>query len=305
LTFRYTDPETGKVLTQTVQISVADGHHTLSGAIVVTNVAADHNQLIYDAVEISNDEMDKNTIQPVTGTLYDQNTGRILGTASGSFAVDETGKASTILVYNIDTTGLDGHTLVSVVTFEDPITLVGTGTVTVLPVPQVTDAAASGNASIGYTLTGHTDPYNRITVKDSAGNVIATGVADKTGVYQITLANVSAGQEISVLATNVAGGNSLLQQVKISEAATTKTPKIVNELGQVTNQEATPTVSTTSSVIKKLLTALSVSKNTSDQTVSANLPQTSAADELQLSLFGLLLLTILSALGLVKFRKHH
>ena len=68
----------------------------------------------------------------------------------------------------------------------------------------------TGNSTDGYTVTGTAEAGSTVTIKDSTGTVIGSGVADGSGNYSVSLpASVGANADITVTATDEAGNVSV------------------------------------------------------------------------------------------------
>ncbi|KAF6608224.1 MULTISPECIES: hypothetical protein [unclassified Lactococcus] len=92
--------------------------------------------------------MDANTSQPTEGTLYDTHTGKIIATAHGNMVVDNIGAGHVVLTYSFDASSIPvGDILTSTVTFADPITLPGSGSLTVVAPNNSNSSSSTSNSS--------------------------------------------------------------------------------------------------------------------------------------------------------------
>ncbi|WP_347979557.1 Ig-like domain-containing protein [Lactococcus formosensis] len=81
------------------------------------------------------------------------------------------------------------------------------GDTTAPDAPIITNV--TGNSTDGYTVTGTAEAGSTVTIKDSAGTVIGTAVADESGNYSVSLpASVGPNADITVTATDTAGNES-------------------------------------------------------------------------------------------------
>ncbi|MDG6143867.1 Ig-like domain-containing protein [Lactococcus formosensis] len=70
-------------------------------------------------------------------------------------------------------------------------------------------SSVTGNSTDGYTVTGTAEAGSTVTIKDSTGTVIGSGVADGSGNYSVTLpASVGPNADITATATDEAGNES-------------------------------------------------------------------------------------------------
>ncbi|KMT40872.1 putative membrane protein [Melissococcus plutonius] len=77
------------------------------------------------------------------------------------------------------------------------------------PAPP-TVGGVTGNSKDGYTITGKTDPYAIVEIRDGQGNLLATGKADANGNYRITIpaGKVKPGDTLVIISRNKEGNES-------------------------------------------------------------------------------------------------
>ncbi|MDG6120856.1 Ig-like domain-containing protein, partial [Lactococcus formosensis] len=61
-------------------------------------------------------------------------------------------------------------------------------------------SSVTGNSTDGYTVTGTAEAGSTVTIKDSTGTVIGSGVADGSGNYSVSLP-ASVGPNADITAT--------------------------------------------------------------------------------------------------------
>ncbi len=152
----------------------------------------------------------------VTGTADPGNTVKIIDPATGqeigSGLADSSGNYSITLAAgsiganaDINATAPDAAGNVSVPTAGK--TPADSGDTTAPDAPIITNVA--GNSADGYTVTGTAEAGSTVTIKDSAGTVIGTAVADESGNYSVSLpASVGPNADITATATDEAGNES-------------------------------------------------------------------------------------------------
>jgi LPXTG-motif cell wall-anchored protein len=152
----------------------------------------------------------------VTGTADPGNTVKIIDPATGqeigSGLADSSGNYSITLAAgsiganaDINATATDAAGNVSVPTAGK--TPADSGDTTAPDAPIITNVA--GNSADGYTVTGTAEAGSTVTIKDSAGTVIGTAVADESGNYSVSLpASVGPNADITATATDEAGNES-------------------------------------------------------------------------------------------------
>ncbi len=150
----------------------------------------------------------------VTGTAEAGSTVTIkdsTGTVIGSGVADESGNYSVSLPAsvgpNADITATATDTAGNVSVPTAGKTPADSGDTTAPDAPTITNVA--GNSADGYTVTGTAEAGSTVTIKDSTGTVIGSGVADGSGNYSVSLpASVGANADITVTATDTAGNES-------------------------------------------------------------------------------------------------
>ena len=130
------------------------------------------------------------------------------GTVIGSGVADGSGNYSVSLPASvgpnadITVTATDEAGNVSVPTAGK--TPADSGDTTAPDAPTIT--GVTGNSADGYTVTGMAEAGSTVTIKDSTGSVIGSGLADGSGNYSVSLpASVGATADITVTATDTAG----------------------------------------------------------------------------------------------------
>ena len=142
-----------------------------------------------------------------TVTIKDS-TGTVLGTAvtdgSGNYSVSlpaSVGPNADITATATDTAGNES----TPTTGKTPA---DSGDTTAPDAPAI--SSVTGNSTDGYTVTGTAEAGSTVTIKDSTGTVIGSGVADGSGNYSVSLpASVGANADITVTATDEAGNVSV------------------------------------------------------------------------------------------------
>ena len=97
--------------------------------------------------------------------------------------------------------------------------------------------AQQGTSSVsqdGNSVSGKTKPGSTVTVKDSNGNVLATGQADKNGNYNVTLPSPNTNGETLVVEIKDPAGNTTTTTIKAPDTTPPTTPS--DENGSVNGQ---------------------------------------------------------------------
>ncbi|USJ19993.1 Ig-like domain-containing protein [Lactococcus formosensis] len=150
----------------------------------------------------------------VTGTAEAGSTVTIkdsTGTVIGTAVADESGNYSVSLPAsvgaNADITATATDEAGNESTPTTGKTPADSGDTTAPDAPIITNV--TGNSTDGYTVTGTAEAGSTVTIKDSAGTVIGSGVADGSGNYSVSLpASVGPNADITATATDEAGNES-------------------------------------------------------------------------------------------------
>ncbi|MDG6156806.1 Ig-like domain-containing protein [Lactococcus formosensis] len=150
----------------------------------------------------------------VTGTAEAGSTVTIkdsTGTVIGTAVADESGNYSVSLPAsvgaNADITATATDEAGNESTPTTGKTPADSGDTTAPDAPIITNV--TGNSTDGYTVTGTAEAGSTVTIKDSTGTVIGSGVADGSGNYSVSLpASVGPNADITVTATDEAGNES-------------------------------------------------------------------------------------------------
>ncbi|WP_338996946.1 Ig-like domain-containing protein [Lactococcus formosensis] len=152
----------------------------------------------------------------VTGTADPGNTVKIIDPATGqeigSGLADSSGNYSITLAAgsigaNADIIATATDTAGNVSAPTAGKTPADSGDTTAPDAPIIT--SVTGNSADGYTVTGTAEAGSTVTIKDSTGTVIGSGVADGSGNYSVGLpASVGPNADITVTATDTAGNES-------------------------------------------------------------------------------------------------
>ncbi len=153
----------------------------------------------------------------VTGTADPGNTVKIIDPATGqeigSGLADSSGNYSITLAAgsigaNADIIATATDTAGNVSAPTAGKTPADSGDTTAPDAPIITNV--TGNSTDGYTVTGTAEAGSTVTIKDSTGTVIGSGVADGSGNYSVSLpASVGANADITATATDTAGNESV------------------------------------------------------------------------------------------------
>ncbi|NHI67839.1 LPXTG cell wall anchor domain-containing protein [Lactococcus garvieae] len=153
----------------------------------------------------------------VTGTADPGNTVKIIDPATGqeigSGLADSSGNYSITLAAgsigaNADIIATATDTAGNVSAPTAGKTPADSGDTTAQDAPIITNV--TGNSTDGYTVTGTAEAGSTVTIKDSTGTVIGSGVADGSGNYSVSLpASVGANADITATATDTAGNESV------------------------------------------------------------------------------------------------
>ncbi|MGF2993943.1 bacterial Ig-like domain-containing protein [Lactococcus lactis] len=186
--YSYIDPITGKIYKSSAPVYVASGNHQLAGAYLQGQIYADGNQLAYDFVQVENDMMDANTSQPTEGTLYDTHTGKIIATAHGNMVVDNIGAGHVILTYSFDASSIPvGDILTSTVTFADPITLPGSGSLTVVAPNNSNSSSSTSNSSNVASSSNNSTESSSATNNSSMASSSSSSISSSAAPGGVTL----------------------------------------------------------------------------------------------------------------------
>ncbi|MFK4963039.1 Ig-like domain-containing protein [Lactococcus formosensis] len=150
----------------------------------------------------------------VTGTAEAGSTVTIkdsTGTVIGTAVADESGNYSVSLPAsvgaNADITATATDEAGNESTPTTGKTPADSGDTTAPDAPIITNV--TGNSTDGYTVTGTAEAGSTVTIKDSTGTVIGSGVADGSGNYSVSLpASVGPNADITATATDEAGNES-------------------------------------------------------------------------------------------------
>ena len=186
--YSYIDPITGKIYKSSAPVYVASGNHQLAGAYLQGQIYADGNQLAYDFVQVENDMMDANTSQPTEGTLYDSHTGKIIATAHGNMVVDNIGAGHVVLTYSFDASSIPvGDILTSTVTFADPITLPGSGSLTVVAPNNSNSSSSTSNSSNVASSSNNSAESSSATNNSSMASSSSSSISSSAATGGVTL----------------------------------------------------------------------------------------------------------------------
>ena len=153
----------------------------------------------------------------VTGTADPGNTVKIIDPATGqeigSGLADSSGNYSITLAAgsigaNADIIATATDTAGNVSAPTAGKTPADSGDTTAPDAPAI--SSVTGNSTAGYTVSGTAEAGSTVTIKDSTGTVIGSGVADGSGNYSVSLpASVGPNADITVTATDEAGNESV------------------------------------------------------------------------------------------------
>ena len=184
----------GNVSAPTAGKTPADADTTAPDAPIITNITGNST----DGYTVTG------TAEAGSTVTVKDSTGTVLGTAvtdgSGNYSVSL--PASVGPNADITVTATDEAGNVSVPTAGK--TPADSGDTTAPDAPTIT--GVTGNSADGYTVTGMAEAGSTVTIKDSTGSVIGSGLADGSGNYSVSLpASVGATADITVTATDTAG----------------------------------------------------------------------------------------------------